>query len=106
MKDYLNAETKTGIDEQHIAIILRETVKGLAYLHSQKKIHRDVKGMYDKKYMQMVIILIHANIFVLYLCAFFLVIVCLICGFAKKKKTIKKHTFVLVFVSLMFIFSG
>eukprot|EP00096_Caligus_rogercresseyi_P005774 TRINITY_DN2178_c0_g1_i2.p1 TRINITY_DN2178_c0_g1~~TRINITY_DN2178_c0_g1_i2.p1 ORF type:complete len:611 (-),score=239.35 TRINITY_DN2178_c0_g1_i2:850-2682(-) len=33
-----------GFEESHIQIILREILKGLDYLHSEKKLHRDIKA--------------------------------------------------------------
>lgn len=36
------------IPEEYVAIILRELLLGLEYLHNDGKMHRDIKGMYEQ----------------------------------------------------------
>jgi serine/threonine protein kinase len=42
-----NLQMKPGVfREEYIAIIVRELLRGLEYLHSEGKLHRDIKGTF------------------------------------------------------------
>jgi serine/threonine protein kinase len=43
VSDLMKVTDKT-LTEDQIAVVLRDATKGLAYLHSMRKIHRDIKA--------------------------------------------------------------
>lgn len=45
MINLFDAQMKPGVfREEYIAIIVRELLRGLEYLHTEGKLHRDIKG--------------------------------------------------------------
>lgn len=42
--DILKLRGNQGLDLKYIAILMREVLLGIHYLHTQKKIHRDIKS--------------------------------------------------------------
>lgn len=43
VSDLMRITDKT-INEEQIAVIVKDSLKGLVYLHSKRKIHRDIKA--------------------------------------------------------------
>ena len=49
---FILEQMKPGVfREEYIAIIVRELLRGLEYLHSEGKLHRDIKGRAKRHYL-------------------------------------------------------